>query len=104
MPMIKIGAGGIVRELHAISQQHVGILIEAEQFKSTVVDEIFDLRKRESMLLDMEQEIAAIACGVEIGAPRDGSGRRCLVERKDVLPVASDVVDRRLISAHGGEI
>ena len=32
----------------------------------------FDLRKREPMLLDMEQEIAAVAGGVEIASPGNG--------------------------------
>ena len=75
VPVVEIGAGGIVRELQTISQQHVGIMVKAKQLESVVGEESLDLWEREPMLLDMEQEIAATAGGIEIAARDDCSDR-----------------------------
>jgi hypothetical protein len=71
VPMIEVGAGQIVWKLRTISEQYIGIMLDAEQCKSIIGEEILDLGERETMLLNVKQEIAAVAGGVEIASAGD---------------------------------
>src|SRR5262245_55394936 len=103
VPMIKIGAGGVVRELCAIPRRHGNFELESDEFKPVSGEKILDLGDRETVLLDVKQEVATIAGAIEIGSLDNGPFRR-LIECKDVLSAAPDVVDRRLVAARGNEI
>ena len=76
VPVIEVGAGGIVRKLFAIARRHGYFELEADEFKPVGGEKILDLGDRETVFLDVEQEVAAIAGAVEIGSPDDGPFRR----------------------------
>src|SRR6185295_3770789 len=71
MPVRKVGQGRVVGECRAVARDRWRIELEAKQSEIMLAKECADLRKRQPVLLHMEQEIAARARTEEIRRMQD---------------------------------
>src|SRR5262249_596736 len=89
LPPVEVGHGARVREASAIGDG--GLSGEADEIQALRREERLYLRDRQLMLLHVEQEIAALAGGEEVGIFRDVPQRRALCKAQQLLPAPPDV-------------
>src|SRR5262249_11947565 len=87
VPAIEISHRRIIRILLAIRLPDCGAEFKSDQLKILSREEFLDLRNSQAMFLDMEQQIAALAGGIEIVVPGEVLHRRM----QQLLPAAADV-------------
>src|SRR5690349_12078601 len=72
IPVFQIGHGHITRAGVAVVRQHGSVQLETEQSEAVLRKKSADRRQRQTVLLHVEQEIAAGAQAVEIRRVQDG--------------------------------
>src|ERR1051326_1767486 len=92
VPGIEIGHAAVVGKACAVTQRDRAIDLETKQAKPVGGEKRSDLRQRQAMLLNMEQQIATSARRIEIGRTGERGKRRTLTGGKDCLPCAANLV------------
>src|SRR5262245_60080914 len=88
VPAIEIAHEMVAAEDVPITLHRLRAKFETDEFQVVLADEGLDLRNRHSTLLDMKQQVAALAGAEEIAGLGDAVERRI----EQVLPAATDVV------------
>jgi hypothetical protein len=95
MPAIEIGER-CARILVLKFSDGCGIKLESEKGEIVLAQECLDLRNRESMFHDIEQQVATAAQGVEVGAADEIVPARGTASQQ-LLPAPSNAFGRRAI-------
>src|SRR5215831_20546106 len=74
-PAIEIDHRRVVRKPRLVQLLHRRVCLEADEGQSALGEKRLDVLDLELMLLDVKQQIAAIADRVEVAEPRDGLQR-----------------------------
>ena len=94
MPTIQVAHEAIATKHVPILLHHVGRELEPDEFQVVLGDEGFDLGYRESMLLNVKQQVAAFAGAEEIAVLGDAPERGI----QEVLPAAANIVRGRAVA------
>src|SRR5262245_43294043 len=95
MPTIQVAHEAIATEQIPILLHDAGRELETNEFQVVLGDEGFDLGYRESMLLNVKQQVAAFAGAEEIAVLGDAPERGI----QEVLPAAANVVRARAVAS-----
>src|SRR5262249_20498269 len=100
MPTIEVAHETIAPENIPIMLHDPRREFETDEFQIVLDDEGFDVRNRQPPLLDVEQQIAALAGAEEI----TGLGNGLKLRVQQVLPAAAGIVRRRAVALLENEV
>src|SRR5439155_13282665 len=100
IPTVEIAHQMITAEQAAIMLHEARRKFKTDEAQIVLGEEGFDLRNRQTMLLDVEQEIAALAGAEEIPGLGDAVKRRI----QEVLPAAANVFHGRAVASVSDEL
>src|SRR5438128_213071 len=100
IPTVEIAHQMITAEQAAIMLHEPRRKFKTDEAQIVLGEEGFDLRNRQTMLLDVEQEIAALAGAEEIPGLGDAVKRRI----QEVLPAAANVFHGRAVASVSDEL
>ena len=92
IPGRKVGHRPVGGTRHAILARNPGVELEGDEVEIVLGEEVRDARKRQAMLLHVEQQVAAFAGAEEIARRATFRNAAPRLVRDEVLPAAADVV------------
>src|SRR5438874_1836472 len=90
VPKVEIRERLVLRKTRPIAGDRAGVDIEADELQAVLREEALDLRDRQPMLLDVEQQIAACAGAEEIAEVRNLPQWRVVAEHHELLATSAN--------------
>ena len=103
VPAVEIGRRRRVGETAPEGRQHRGRDLKAEERQAVVGEERLDVRQREAVLHDVEQQVAAAAGAVEIAQRGQAFFERAILATMDLLAAGANSLRRRRVAAPGDQ-